>query len=193
MFPMRESLQPPPPLADFMADDGISWARLVTAIVSLGLSLAIGYRTSRDPPRPRAVPQPVPERMVAGVELVPLVQTEVAPLPVQSVPSPAAAAPAGPARAEPLRTGEARRAVRAANRSSPGPLRPRRRHAAVAVREPGAVRRSVRTRAQVQREYPRSRDGVAALTGEDSGSAYLARLAARQRAASLEGAGHRRR
>lgn len=47
---MRESLQPPPMIADVMADDGISWSRLVTAIVLLGLSLAIGYRTAREPP-----------------------------------------------------------------------------------------------------------------------------------------------
>jgi len=34
---------------------------------------------------------------------------------------------------------------------------------------------STRTRAEVQAEYIASRDEVAALTGEDSGSAYLAR------------------
>ena len=65
-------------LPDVTADDGISWMRLVTAIVFLGLSLAIGYRTPADPPRPEDVPQPVSQRVAAGVELAPLEQTIVA-------------------------------------------------------------------------------------------------------------------
>jgi hypothetical protein len=39
---------------------------------------------------------------------------------------------------------------------------------------PLATFRSTRTRAEVQAEYIRSRDAVAAMNGEDSGSAYLA-------------------
>lgn len=42
---------------------------------------------------------------------------------------------------------------------------------------------SARTREEVTGEYIRSRDMVGAFTGEDSGSASLARLAARQGAA----------
>lgn len=41
----------------------------------------------------------------------------------------------------------------------------------------------VLTRAQIVREYLASREQVAALTGEDSGSAWLTRAAARQRTA----------
>ena len=209
IFVMRESLQPPPMIADVMADDGISWSRLVTAVVLLGLSVAIGYRTSRDPPRPDAVPQPVHESVVAAVELPPLDATVVAavefpPLDPAVVAAPATlsdvSAPAGPSRlkayAEPRRAGERRHIGRAANRSAVSQgqgARPRRHHVARAGREPGTSRPSVRTRAQVRGEYLRSREVVAALTGEDSGSAYLTRAAARQRAARFEGARSRRR
>lgn len=44
---------------------------------------------------------------------------------------------------------------------------------------PVAAYRSQFTRAEVRAEYLASRDQVAALTGEDSGSAYLARAAGR--------------
>lgn len=196
-FLMRESPQPPPMIADVMADDGIfSWSRFFTAIVLLALSVAIGYRTSRDPPRPDAVPQPVHESVVAAVELPPLEAIVVdAPAPFPEV-----AAPASPARveatghAEPHRAAERRQMSRAADgRSASHVERPRRHHVARAQSEVRASRRNVRTRAQVRAEYLRAREVVAALTGEDSGSAYLTRVAARQRAARLEGAGHRRR
>lgn len=180
-----------------MADDGIPWARLVTAIVFLGLSLAIGYQTARDPPQPpEAVPQPVRERVATGVELAPLQQTvAAAPLQFSSVPALASAARPKPARrTEPLRPGERRQIVRAANRPSERQaVRQRQRDGAAAASESGTIRRSLRTRAQVRREYLRTRHVVAALTGEDSGSDYLMRLAARQRAARLDGAGRRRR
>lgn len=192
---MPDSLQTPPLLRDVMVDDGISWMRVVTAIVLLGLSLAIGHRTAREPPRHKAVPQPVRERVVAGVELAPLEQTiAAAPLPSSSVPAMVQVAAAQPTRhVEPLRVGERRQIVRTAVRS-PGRqvVRPRRHDVAAAASESGTIRGSARTRAQVRREYLRSRDVVAALTGEDSGSAYLTRLAARQRASRLDGTGHRR-
>ena len=213
---MSESLQPPPMLRDVMADEGISWARLVTAIVFLGLSLAIGHQTAPDPPRPEAVPQPVRERVATGVDLPPLQQAVVhaplqqtvvaagaplqqavvaAPLQFSSVPALASAARPKPAgRTGPLRLGERRQIVRAANRpSARQAVRQRQHDVAVAARESGTIRRSLRTRAQVRREYLRTRHVVAALTGEDSGSDYLMRLAARQRAARLDGAGRRRR
>jgi hypothetical protein len=41
--------------------------------------------------------------------------------------------------------------------------------------------RYTRTRAQVEREYFRDRDFVAAFGGEDSGSVYLSRMAAEER------------
>lgn len=191
---MRES-QTPPTLADLMADDGIPWTRLVTAVVLLGLSLAIGYQTARAPPRPKAVPQPVLERVVTGLELPPLEQTiEAAPLPFSGMQALASAAgPKGTGRAEPLRFAERRQIVRSAKRSAESRVvRARRGEVAVAASESGK-RRGVSTRAQVRREYLRSRDVVAALTGEDSGSAYLTQLAARQRAAPPKGAGHPRR
>lgn len=192
---MRESLQTPAIPAEFLSEGGLSPLRLVTAIVLLALSLAIGYRSDRDPPPAKAVPQPVRESVVAGVELAPLNPIAVAPLPRSNVSTPGSLAPAkAGGQAEPRRAGERRQAGRAANRAAAGQgARPRRHHAALAAREPGASRRAGRTRAQVRAEYLRNREVVAALTGEDSGSAYLMRVAARQRAARLEGAGQRRR
>ncbi len=182
-------------IADVMADDGISWLRLVTAVVLLALSLAIGQRSERQThPAPKAVPQPVHESVVAEVELVPFAAPDAATTqpaaslletqPSASLPDPAMAAPApatGPA--EPLRRGKARQVDRAAQRPAVSQaVRLRRQPAALAVRAPPATR--ARTRGQVRSEYLRSREIVAALTGEDSGSAYLARVAARQRAAA---------
>lgn len=191
---MRESPPPPPLIADVIAGDGISWSRLVTAVVLLALSVAIGYRTARDPPHPKDVPQPVPEQVVAAVELAPLHRApESALLPSRSdwlAASPAPLRAAG--HAEPRRAGERRQMDAAPDgRSASHVVRPRRHHVARAASEPATGRRSVRTRAQVRAEYLRHREFVAALTGEDSGSAYLTRVAARQRAARLQGAGRR--
>jgi|SRR6185369_187094 len=47
--------------------------------------------------------------------------------------------------------------------------------------------KSVRTRADVQAEYIAERDEVAAMTGEDSGSAYLSRFAKAQHPTTLAG------
>lgn len=192
---MRESPPQPPLIADVIAGDGISWSRLVSAVVLLALSVAIGYRTARDRPRPEAVPQPVREQVVAAVELAPLDPPVADALLPSSGASPAASlAPLKTAgHAEPRRAGERRQMGPAAGgRSASDVVRPRRHHVARAQRELRTGRRNVRTRAQVRAEYLRHREVVAALTGEDSGSAYLARLAARQRAARFEGAGHRR-
>lgn len=193
---MRESQPPPAIPAEFLPGGGTSPLRLVSAVVLLALSLAIGYRSDRDPPPAEAVPQPVRESVVAGVELPPLDSSFAgAPLVLSSVSAPGslevvkAAGTAGPSRA-----GERRQASRAASRATVGQgARPRRHHAGVAGREPGATRRAVRTRAQVRAEYLRTREVVAALTGEDSGSAYLMRIAARERAARLKGPARRAR
>ncbi|HEY0884643.1 MAG TPA: hypothetical protein VGE20_05150 [Ramlibacter sp.] len=178
-----------------IAGDGISWSRLVTAVVLLALSVAIGYRTPRDPPRPEAVPQPVREQVVAAVELAPLDPPAGNAFVPSSTDRPdASGAPLKAAgHADPRRAGERRQMGPAAGgRPASDVVRPRRHHVARAQSELRTGRRSVRTRAQVRAEYLRHREVVAALTGEDSGSAYLARVAARQRAARLEGAGRRR-
>jgi len=52
---------------------------------------------------------------------------------------------------------------------------------------PAAGFRSDRSREQVSAEYLASRDLVAAMTGEDSGSAYLAQASARQHGAKFAG------
>lgn len=192
---MRESPPPPPLIADVIAGDGISWSRLVSAVVLVSLSVAIGYRTARSPARFQALPQPVREQVVAAVELAPLhraLQDKL--LPSSSdwpAASPAPLKAAG--HAEPRSAGERPQMSSAAGgRSASHAVRPRRHHLARTESEPRASRRNVRTRAQVRAEYLRNREVVAALTGEDSGSAYLSRVAARQRAARLEGGGRRR-
>lgn len=192
---MRESPPPPPLVADVIAGDGISWSRLVTAVVVLALSVAIGYRTARDPPLPEAVPQPVRERIVVGIDLPPLgpVAAEV-PAPVSGSSAPEAAGLLdAPRHADHVRAGERHHVAPAAHHASASrALRPRRHHVAHARGELRATERKVRTRAQVRAEYLRNREIVAALTSEDSGSAYLTRVAARQRAVRLEGASRRR-
>jgi hypothetical protein len=192
---MRESPPPPPLIADVIAGDGISWSRLVTAVVLLALSVAIGYRTARDPPQPEAVPQPVRERVVAGIDLPPLRPIAAGvPAPVSGSSAPEAGGSLeAPRHAGHVRVAERDHVAPAAHHSSASrALRPRRHHVAHARGELRATERKVRTRAQVRAEYLRHREVVAALTGEDSGSAYLTRVAARQRAARLEGAGRRR-
>ncbi len=47
---------------------------------------------------------------------------------------------------------------------------------------PGAPIRLTRTRSEVRREFIAARGQVAAMTGEDSGSAYLTQLTARRSA-----------
>lgn len=54
---------------------------------------------------------------------------------------------------------------------------------------PNATFRSDLTRSQVTAEYLASRDEVAAMTAEDSGSAYLAHVAARQHRVGTDLAG----
>ncbi|NKE66562.1 hypothetical protein RAMLITH_12075 [Ramlibacter sp. RBP-2] len=192
---MRESPPPPALIADVIAGDGISWSRLVTAVVLLALSLAIGHRTARDPPQPKAVPQPVREQIVAAVELPPLPPAAGAKLAPSSSDWPAAS-PAqlnAAGHAEPVRAGPRGQMSPAADgRPASHVVRPPRHHATRTGSELRASRRTVRTRAQVRAEYLRNREVVAALTGEDSGSAYLTRVAARQRAARPEGAGRPR-
>lgn len=190
---MHEPLPQPPLIADVIADDPLPWARLMSAIVLVGLSLAIGYRSGRAPPPPEAVPQPVQERVVEGAELPPVGPPAAAALlPVPAVVAIASVAPSDlAARAELHRPGARSLIGRSGSRPSGRQvLRPRR--DGVAAGKPGAIRQTARTRDQVRREYLRSREVVAAFTGEDSGSAYLAQAAARQRAARLAGAGHRR-
>lgn len=180
-------------LADVMPVEDVSWSRLVSAIVLLGLSLAIGYRTGYAPP-PRAVPLPVPERIVAVVDLPPLAPVVVDALaPLADVPAPVEPAALQPAaHADRIRPGEPHQIARASHPSAGRAMRPRPHRVMHAASQLRPVRPSVRTRAQVRAEYLRSRDVVAALTGEDSGSAYLARVAARQRAARTQGTSHRR-
>jgi hypothetical protein len=184
---MREAPKPPPLLADVMPAGGVSWPRVVTAIVLLALSLAIGFRGTRHQPAPKAVPQPVPRHLVAGADL-PALQPEFAPLRGST----------GLAAARMVRTEAMQPAIR--HPVWHAAARPAARRVAFARREQapsGHARQRAstahaltRTRGEVEREYLRARDVVAAFTGEDSGSAYLMRASARERAARFDASRH---
>jgi hypothetical protein len=124
----------------------------------------------------------VRQQLVVSADLAPLDPAVVSG--PRTIPDISAAPPfVAPARAEPVRE-LAPRVAHGMHRHLWVKTRPR---AGVRV---VAHRGLVRTRAQVQSEYVRSRDFVAAFTGEDSGSVYLARVAAERRAALGSGRHH---
>jgi hypothetical protein len=160
---------------DLVAGADVSWARLITGIALLVLSLVIGYRSAHHPPPRKAEPHPVREQLVVSAELPPLETAVVNG--ARTIPDISAAAPFGPAaRAEPVRE-VAPRVAHGSRRMSFKHSRHHRRGEVHLV----AHTRFIRTRSDVQREYFRDRDFVAAFGGEDSGSVYLSRVAAEQR------------
>jgi hypothetical protein len=174
---MHEPVHVPTLPPDLVAGADISWARLITGIMLLVLSLVIGWRSTHRPPPPKAVPHPVREQLVVSADLAPMEPGAVSG--VRTIPDISDAPPFVPAaRAEPVRE-LAPRAGHAAHRVS---IKHARHHSHGDSR---LIARAsvVRTRADVRREYFRNRDFVAAFGGEDSGSVYLARLAAEHRAA----------
>jgi hypothetical protein len=183
---MHEPVHVPSLPPDLVAGADISWARLITGVMLLVLSLVIGYRSAHHPPPPpKAEPHPVRQQLIVSADLPPL-ETAVVSAP-RIIPDISAAPPVVPAaRAEPVRELRPRLKYPTHRRSSM--------HARV-HRHPNSrlVARSgvVRTRAQVEREYFRSRDLVAAFTGEDSGSVYLTRAAAEQRSSRFPVGQHR--
>jgi hypothetical protein len=178
---MHEPVRVPTLPPDLVAGADISWARLITGVVLLVLSLVMGYRSAHHPPPPKAQPHPVRNQLIVSADLPPLEPAVVGG--VRTIPDISAA----PALATAKRVGPAR---------EPAPhfkhaARPRwpahahwRRHGNARV-----VARSsfVRTRAEVRREYFRDRDFVAAFGGEDSGSVYLTRIAGERRGARSRG------
>jgi hypothetical protein len=171
--PVRVPSLPP----DFLAGDDISWARLITGIVLLVLSLVIGYRSAHHPPPPKAVPHPVRNQLVVSADLPPLEPAVVSGS--GEIPDISAVAPLVAAdRAESVREA-APRVGHASHRVLIEQARHHRRGEVHLV----AHARFIRTRSDVQREYFRDRDFAAAFGGEDSGSMYLTRMAAEHRAA----------
>jgi hypothetical protein len=170
--PVRVPTLPP----DLVAGADISWARLITGIVLLVLSLVMGYRSVYHPPPPKAVPHPVRQQLVVSADLAPMEPAVASG--VRTIPDISAAPPFVPAaRAEPVREVEPRAAH--------GPRRvsiKHSRHHRLGEVHLVAHTRFIRTRAEVRREYFRDRDFAAAFGGEDSGSVYLSRVGAEDRA-----------
>jgi hypothetical protein len=69
---MREPVQVPSLPPDLVAGADISWARLITGLALLVLSLLMGYRGMHRPPPPKAAPHPVREQLAVSAELPPL-------------------------------------------------------------------------------------------------------------------------
>lgn len=186
---MREPPLPSAPLLSDVMPDG---SRLATGLVILALSLIFGLRGALHQPAAEpaieAIPQPVLQRFVFGTPL-PAMEPLARPRPSIAMAMASDAVTAPPA----SRPGAPRFASRHRVRHVAGSVNTRRSVLARSGRQagrgnaPAVVARtgSARTRAQVQREYLRARDVVAALTGEDSGSFYLMRTAAGQRTARL--------
>ena len=183
----RES---PLPLAPLLADVLPAGSRLVTGIVILALSLVVGLRDVPQEPEVEAVPQPVLQRVVVGTPLPPL-QAAVVHAPSASAPPRTAPRPATATRAMHATTARSTSRHRLHEFASAQTRRlvlgrrdrvaARRATASIVVARPGFPR----SRAQVRREYLRLRQVVAATTGEDSGSFYLMRAAARHRTSRL--------
>lgn len=164
---------------DFTSGDGVSWPRLVTGLMLLVLSLVMGYRSAHRPPPPKAEPHPVRDQLVVSAELPPLkAETVRAPTIVNGTPTEVPSAPetdpvpAFAGRESPVVHPHSFKRLRIHRHSERRLL---------------ARTRFVRTRAQVRREYFRDREFAAALTGEDSGSVYITRMAVEQREAHGSG------
>jgi hypothetical protein len=174
-----------------------SWARLASGIFAVAVSLAVSWRTA-SPTGELAheqAPQPEEAPLASGVVLTnetpaPIADpTEGKTVPAStlhaSAPQPVAPSRVVPARAvrpavmhkRPTPHTNSHAKVQAAT-STPknADVDPRASH-------PNTLSRSIRTRTEVRDEFIASRKQVAAMTGEDSGSVYLARVAARHGAA----------
>lgn len=171
----------------------VPWVRLVMAAFVVAITLSMGWRGKRadaEPPRP---PEP-PPTLVAAVLVAPAArlappvpprEAAVVPAQVECLP---AAWPADAPDAAPLERGapEKKLPPHAARKKRGVNPWPAGRHQVVPVR-------LTRERAELRDEYIAARDQVAAFTGEDSGSVYLARAAARRNATAPARAGGTRR
>jgi hypothetical protein len=172
---MRQPIEVPSLPPDFTSGDGVSWPRLVTGLVLLTLSLVMGYRSTHHPPPPKAEPHPVRDQLVVSAELPPF-EAKLVGGPTTVNRPPTEVTPTESAQRHPAFAGREEHAL---HRLS---LKHARLHWP-GVRRLIARTRTVRTRAEVRREYFQDRDFAAAVTGEDSGSVYLTRRAAEERQA----------
>lgn len=172
----KPAAPPPAPLIPPLSD-GLPWVRFITGLVAVAmLAIPAGWHGAEWTTRPIA------DRVISAQALPPQ-----PPLPRPRAPDDDSLQSAAPAPQLARATDQERRIAphetqRTNLRAKVTPLRVRRyagmRHRVAATMHVARARHGL-TRAQVVREYLASREQVAALTREDSGSAYLMRLRAR--------------
>lgn len=191
-MPSARRPSPGPGPIGLAAADGLPWVRIVTGVVALGISLALGVPAGWRGMGGDAVAtiRPVARSVIAGEPLPPLapdVPDAAPPARASSVPPPAGARPpvqkvaawqARPVQRRATAVAKVTVARAAVRRVA---HRPPAKAYAPGVRE--VAQRPSRRRIDVRNEFLAARDQVAALTREDSGSMWLARTAARGRTA----------
>lgn len=188
---------------DLAFPDGFLWGRLVTGVFAVAISLTMSWPAGQVPvelPRTEA-PRPKHEQLAAA-DLLDRRDPEIArATTLHETLSPPAEPPAQAARKPPQRAPDSPKRHRLQRTSAQAKAQ----SGQLAQRKTGVKPRShshqvaraklTRTRSAIRREYIAAREQVAALTSEDSGSAYLARLAARRQNAvrtNLADHSHRR-
>lgn len=195
--------QPGPGPIGLASSYGFPWARLITGVFAVSVSLATTWRAliptelaHSVAPRPQYTPV-LPQAPSLATEFVEQQQSEkvqMTPIPQALVPP---AAPVQVARRAPRRLAGStprhpphRISARAGAKVHPVKLQGASLSAMKARANPWSMdydpiahTQLTRKRSEVRNEYLASREQVAAFTGEDSGSAYLARQATRQTAA----------
>jgi len=186
------------------SSDGFPRARLVIGIFAVAVSFGMSWRIA---PTPADLPfaaivQPIRDQLVTPVALEPLApEIEEAVPPRNTLSGPATAPPVAAQAARPrarsqlasIKRHQLRRiASRAPARSEHLAGRKAQLNLLPARYKPVVHVRVTRKASDPRREYIAAREQVAALTGEDSGSAYLARVAARQNASRANTSRHPR-
>lgn len=193
-----EKLQPRSGPVGLASSDGYSWARLITGVFAVAISLTTSWRAGLIPVEQASTELPLPKlEQTTTANLIDRQETGILNVaaPPETLSRPASTAQVAPKPAarssvsakrhpHPRMTARVKAKGPSAKLRS-NPFAPRK--ADVDPRSigynPVAHTQLTRSRAEVRNEYLAAREQVAALTGEDSGSAYLARQAARQSAA----------
>jgi hypothetical protein len=176
--------------------DGFPWPRLITGMVAVAISMTLGWRAEQ-PPEPASAPATQPATLLAAAtysaeqpapDAAPAADTSSLPpvsMLVARTPEPLVARNPEPLPSDPPQRHQLQRRVSRAKVSSDVVADRKAARARPGSASPSQVARarSARSRAEVRNEYIAAREQVAALTGEDSGSDYLARMAARQQPA----------
>jgi hypothetical protein len=159
--------------------DALPWMRLITGVVALAIvAMPAGRHVAEWTARP------IPDRIITVAALPPL-EPALAPsncpedAPLASAPQAARPGPST-ALARSVFGAAPAKQLRAQAPPHRAPRLAANRHGSDGYTRVAAARHGL-TRAQVVRDYIASREQVAALTREDSGSAYLMRVAARAR------------